>query len=237
MAARNEPNLYSVPFGSVPMATNDYNELANKPEINGHVLRGEMSLSDLGVPTKTSELDNDAGFITESALPTKVSELENDSEFTTKTYVDDEITAVKNIIDKYDGITAIDTFLAQETFTSTFDNLATSIQTALTAIKTALTTGQFAEIKALKISTIGNLHPLTTIVIDSSTVISSLSIEWQGLLYQSNAIKAIDISQEKVLSLSMTNDTNTDNYDSYVGDSTAYTFTIEYTKYKTINLT
>ena len=34
------------------------------------------------VPTKTSELTNDSGFVTQAAIPTKVSELENDSGFT-----------------------------------------------------------------------------------------------------------------------------------------------------------
>ena len=42
------------------------------------------------LPTKTSELENDSGFITASALPTKTSELENDSGFTT---IDDAATA------------------------------------------------------------------------------------------------------------------------------------------------
>ena len=196
-----------------------------------------MSLSDLGIPTKTSELTNDAGFITDSALPTKVSELENDSEFTTKTYVDDEIDAVKNLIDNYDGITVIDTFLATETFTSTFDNLATNIQTALSAIKTALTAGQFVEIKTLKINTIGNLKPSSTIIIDGTTDLLSIIIDWQGVSYSNNVVQAIDIVNKKVLSLTMTNDLNNDAFVSYFEDTNTYTFTIEYTKYKTINLT
>ena len=34
------------------------------------------------IPTRTSELENDSGFVTQAAIPTKVSELENDSGFT-----------------------------------------------------------------------------------------------------------------------------------------------------------
>lgn len=40
------------------------------------------------IPTKTSELDNDSGFITSADVPTKTSELDNDSGFITNT-VDD----------------------------------------------------------------------------------------------------------------------------------------------------
>lgn len=59
----------------------DYNSLTNKPTI----------------PTKTSELDNDSGFITEAALepyaktedvPTKTSQLDNDSGFITNAALD-----------------------------------------------------------------------------------------------------------------------------------------------------
>lgn len=42
---------------------------------------GIVELPDINVPTKTSDLVNDSGFITESSLPTKVSDLENDSGF------------------------------------------------------------------------------------------------------------------------------------------------------------
>ena len=44
--------------------THNYEELENKPSINNVTLVGDKSLSDLGVPTKTSDLTNDSGFIT-----------------------------------------------------------------------------------------------------------------------------------------------------------------------------
>lgn len=50
--------------------TTDYNELANKPAINAVTLTGDKSLGELGIaaagdiPTKVSDLTNDAGFIT-----------------------------------------------------------------------------------------------------------------------------------------------------------------------------
>lgn len=52
--------------------TTDYNDLTNKPTINGVTLESGLSISDIGgasaddIPTKTSDLTNDSGFITES---------------------------------------------------------------------------------------------------------------------------------------------------------------------------
>ena len=45
----------------------DYNDLNNKPSINGVTLVGNKTTSDLGIsqPTKTSQLVNDSGFITD----------------------------------------------------------------------------------------------------------------------------------------------------------------------------
>lgn len=235
MAAQDEQHLYSLPLEQTPMASNNYNDLQNLPQINGVTLKGDKSLSDLGIdiPTKTSDLTNDSGFITASDLPTKTSDLINDSDFTTKTYVDNEIAKLSVI----NGMTVVSQFLATATFSSTFDNLASALQTQLASIKSALTTNEFAEIKVLKISTIGNVTPSSTIKIDSTTDLLSLIIDWQGVSYSNNVIQAIDIVNKKVVTLTMTNDLNNDAFVSYFEDSTQYSFILEYNKYKTINLT
>lgn len=44
--------------------TGDYNDLSNKPKINNVILTGNKTTSQLGLPTKTSDLTNDSGFIT-----------------------------------------------------------------------------------------------------------------------------------------------------------------------------
>lgn len=185
------------------------------------------------IPTKTSDLTNDSGFITSSALPTKTSDLTNDSGFTTQTYVDTELAKYAAL----DGVTVVTNMLGTEQFTSTFDNLAINIQTKLTALKAALTTGESIELKGLKINTIGNLKPTNMVVINSSTDLLTLVIDWQGFTYYNNVVQAIDIVNKKVLTLTMTNDTNDDSYVSYFNDNVDYTFTIEYTKYKTLDLT
>ena len=71
--------------GGVFYGTTDYTELTNKPQINGVTLTGNKSLDDLGIdiPTATSELTNDSGFITSADVPTKTSDLTNDSGFIT----------------------------------------------------------------------------------------------------------------------------------------------------------
>ena len=51
--------------------TSDYNDLDNLPKINNVEVKGNLTTEDLGIdiPTKTSELTNDSGFITEEDLP------------------------------------------------------------------------------------------------------------------------------------------------------------------------
>ena len=63
--------------------TDNYNDLVNKPSINGVTLAGNKTLTDLGIniPTKVSQLQNDSHYVQQSAIPTKTSQLQNDSGF------------------------------------------------------------------------------------------------------------------------------------------------------------
>lgn len=78
----DENNVISATGGGGSGGTTDYELLENKPQINGVELVGNKSLSELGIeiPTKTSDLENDSGFIDDAAL-------EN---YYTKTEVDDK---------------------------------------------------------------------------------------------------------------------------------------------------
>lgn len=78
-------NLRGELTGGIFYGTMDYDELINKPSINSVELSGNKSLEDLGIiiPTKTSDLDNDSGFITSADVPTTTSDLTNDSGFIT----------------------------------------------------------------------------------------------------------------------------------------------------------
>ena len=68
---------------TINLGSSDYNDLTNKPSIEGVELVGDVSLDDLGaaraddMPTKTSDLLNDNGFITEDDIPPLVIDLGN----------------------------------------------------------------------------------------------------------------------------------------------------------------
>ena len=77
--------------------TSNYNELSNKPSINGVALVGNKTLENLGIqpvgdyakltdiPTKVSQLSNDKGYLTQHQ------DLTN---YATKTYVDEQLSNV-----------------------------------------------------------------------------------------------------------------------------------------------
>lgn len=78
--------------------TSNYNDLTNKPSINNVTLTGNKTTSDLGIniPTSTSDLTNDSGFITSSSLPTKTSDLTNDSGFITSSSLPTKVSDLTN---------------------------------------------------------------------------------------------------------------------------------------------
>ena len=71
--------------------TTNYNDLTNKPSINSVILTGNKTTSDLNI--KTSDLVNDAGFITNADIPTKTSDLINDDGFQTAAQVSAAVAA------------------------------------------------------------------------------------------------------------------------------------------------
>ena len=73
----DENNVISAQGGS--SGTTDYEMLENKPQINGVELVGNKSLSELGIeiPTKTSDLENDSGFVDDTAFENYIKEIMN----------------------------------------------------------------------------------------------------------------------------------------------------------------
>lgn len=93
MRANQEDEIRLQAGDTINLGSSDYNDLTNKPSIDGTELVGDVSLEDIGaaaiddLPTKVSELENDAGYITEDdipPIPEKTSDLQNDSGFITE---------------------------------------------------------------------------------------------------------------------------------------------------------
>ena len=99
---------------------------ANVPTKTSELQNDSGFITSASVPTKTSELQNDSGFITASSVPTKTSELQNDSGFITLSDVpavnDATLTIQKN------G-TTVGTFTANSSTNTTVD-IAVPIKTS-----------------------------------------------------------------------------------------------------------
>ena len=78
----------------------NYNDLSNKPTIptkTSDLTNDSGFITISSVPTKTSDLTNDSGFITSSSLPTKTSDLTNDGANGTSTYLEtSDMVAITN---------------------------------------------------------------------------------------------------------------------------------------------
>lgn len=76
---RSPTYSFRVEGSVVVQGTTDYNNLENRPKINGHTLEGNKTTEELGIhiPEDVSELNNDEGFITVDDIPPVVNDLGN----------------------------------------------------------------------------------------------------------------------------------------------------------------
>ena len=65
-------------------------------ELSKTVSDNKNKLNNLNVPTKTSEIVNDSGYVTSEDVPTKTSELQNDSNFVTASNVPTKVSDLEN---------------------------------------------------------------------------------------------------------------------------------------------
>lgn len=84
--------LFYLPQGGGGGGTSNYPDLSNKPSINGVELSGNKTAAQLGinVPTKTSDLENDSGYLTEH---------QSLDGYATEQYVDGEVNDLQGQID------------------------------------------------------------------------------------------------------------------------------------------
>ena len=89
ITSANLPNL--TPY----QAKNDSDLNTTNKTVVGAINELKTNINNINVPTKTSQLTNDSGYITNSnipTIPTKVSQLTNDSNYVTQTEMTDAIT-------------------------------------------------------------------------------------------------------------------------------------------------
>lgn len=75
--------------------TTNYNALSNKPQIGGIELKGNKSLADLGIPTKTSQLTNDDNVVKDASYV----HTDNNYDATAKSIVDGVSAALSGKVD------------------------------------------------------------------------------------------------------------------------------------------
>lgn len=180
--------------------TSDYNELENRPQINGVLLAGNKSLADLGIniPDSTSDLINDSGFITAEdipAVPTKTSDLQNDSGFITSEDIPIVPTKTSELQNDSGFITAED--IPQQTEEVTVSTSG-DVTYSLEANKIYHFTGQISSLTLTLVATslIPHYHFDFVSGTTPATISFGSSINWlggKGLTPQSSMHYEVDI--------------------------------------------
>ena len=91
----NEGNVWTKPYIPGPEEWVKEDELSLKSDFD--LIATTYATKD-ELPTKTSQLENDSGFINGDDVPTKTSQLQNDSDFATNASVDEKIGVVSSSI-------------------------------------------------------------------------------------------------------------------------------------------
>jgi len=121
-----------------------------KAEIDEMVDEIDSSISALGdeIPTKTSDLENDSGYITSAdipPIPTKTSDLENDSGFltstsTTITDIQDDVDAVENSLSEVESsVSELNTTVGQiQNDVSALDSSMSELESSMTSLESSM---------------------------------------------------------------------------------------------------
>ena len=256
----DDENLYVHKYYTIEPIT-DYEELENKPKINGVELVGNKTAHDLqlpnmnDIPTKTSELTNDSGFITGGALPTKTSDLTNDSGFITSAALPTKTSDLTNdsgfITDaalptKTSDLTNDSGFVAGTSFANLYllkdyfssislncpvGNMLSQISTELSTVLNSLSNNEYISFEQLTITNLVTLTPENKIMLKKGDVIPTFKL--QGFSFGTNEIIFADLNHAKIIHFGIINDRPSADYsDDYTDDITAYPATLYYSRYQ-----
>ena len=219
-----------------------YNDLEDKPQINGTTLTGNKSASDLGlavpndIPTKVSELENDTGFITSSSLPTKVSDLENDTGFITSDALPTKLSDLENDEGFVSGTDFTGLYFIKEWFTSVsfstaFSSIITRIQTELGTILASLGDNEYITLEQLIITNLVAITPERKVILKKGDTVPTYRL--QGCSFGTDEIVFVDVNNNLVVHYANIGTTPAQDYsDDYTSDVTAISCQILYNKYQ-----
>lgn len=122
----------------------DLSDYYTKAEIDEKVDEIDSSISALGdeIPTKTSDLENDSGFITSAdipPIPTKTSDLENDSGFLTSTST--TITDIQDDVDAVESsVSNLNTTMGElESSMTSLESSMTELENSVAGVESSMT--------------------------------------------------------------------------------------------------
>ena len=220
----------------------DYDALINKPSIDGVVLEGDMSAEELGlaresdIPTKTSDLHNDSGFITESAIPTKTSELTNDSGFITASAVPTKTSDLTNDSGFINSTALLNDYMITEWFASIsfnapLKNIISSIQTQLNTVLNGLGSNEYITLEQVIITNLVNITPERKAILKKGDNVPNYRL--QGFSFGTNELVFVDVNNTRIIHLATINDRPAADYnDDYSTDNASLSVQILYNKYK-----
>ena len=237
----DDEHLYVHRYGSGEELTS-YEQLDDKPKINGITLIGNQTGADLGladsseIPTKTSDLENDSGYITESDIPTDLSDFNNDTGFITSSDLPTKLSDLTNdegfVSDTdFNSLYFIKEFFTTINFTCPIANIMTQIQSELTTVLAALGNNEDITLEQLIITGLVTITPERKVVLKKGDTVPVYRL--QGMSFGTNELVFVDVNNSNIVHFATINTTPAADYnDDYSSDITTYSCSILYNKYQ-----
>lgn len=238
----DDEHLYVHKYGSGGGEITSYEQLDDKPKINGYTLIGNLTGEDLGlasssdIPTKTSDLDNDSGFITVSDIPTNLSNFTNDAGFITSSDLPTKLSDLTNdegfvANTDFANLYFIKEFFTAINFTCPIANIMPQIQSELTTVLAALGNNEYITLEQLIITGLVTIIPERKVVLKKGDTVPTYRL--QGMSFGTNELVFVDVNNANIIHFATINTTPAADYnDDYSSDISTYGCSILYNKYQ-----